>query len=251
MSSGCRDYFAESAARADGRRVHPMESPMTEDAAFLFDLDGTLMDSVYQHVLSWAEALDAEGIEVPIWRIHRRIGMSGGLFSRALMRESGLELDDELRARLSRGHAQAFMRRLGSIRPLPGAEALLAHLTDTGIAWAVATSGRGETALPMIETLGQPMDRLTIVTRDQVAFAKPNPDLFIEAARRLKMPTSACFVVGDSIWDMLAARRAGALGVGLLSGGYGDDELVRAGAFRVFGEPADLHAGLFELGIRS
>jgi len=224
---------------------------MTGDAAFLFDLDGTLMDSVYQHVLSWAEALEAAGIKVPIWRIHRRIGMSGGLFSRALMRESGLELDEELRARLSRGHAEAFKRRLGSIRPLPGAEALLTHLTATGTAWAIATSGRAETAMPMIEKLGQRVGDLTIVTRDQVAFAKPNPDLFIEAARRLKKPPNSCFVVGDSIWDMLAAQRAGSLGVGLLSGGYGDDELVRAGAFRVFSEPADLLAGLFELGIRS
>jgi HAD superfamily hydrolase (TIGR01509 family) len=224
---------------------------MTEEVAFLFDLDGTLMDSVYQHVLSWADALDAEGIEVPIWRIHRRIGMSGGLFSRALMRESGLELDETRRDRLSRLHADAFMARLGTIRPLPGAEALLTQLSTSGIAWAIATSGRAETALPMIETLGQPMDRMIVVTRDQVRYAKPNPDLFIEAARRLHRPSSACFVVGDSIWDMLAAQRAGSLGVGLLSGGYGDDELVRAGAFRVFAEPADLHAGLFELGIRS
>ena len=224
---------------------------MRIETSFLFDLDGTLVDSVYQHVLAWKEALDADGIELSVWRIHRRIGMSGGLFSRALMRESGLELDDAFRERLSRGHAEAFKRRLASIRPLPGAVALLGHLSGTRVAWAIATSGRAETAMPMIQTLGQPMDRITIVTRDQVAFAKPNPDLFIEAARRLKKSPGDCFVVGDSIWDMLAAQRAGSLGVGLLSGGYGDDELVRAGAFRVFSEPADLLAGLFELGIRS
>ncbi|HWK44313.1 MAG TPA: HAD family hydrolase [Stellaceae bacterium] len=224
---------------------------MADDSAFIFDLDGTLMDSVYQHVLSWAEALEAEGIEVPIWRVHRRIGMSGGLFSQALMRESGLELDEKSRTRLSRGHADAFMKRVAAIRPLPGASALLAHLTALDIPWAIATSGRAETAAPMIDKLGLPVDRMTIVTRDQVAFAKPNPDLFLEAARRLDRPPGACFVVGDSIWDMLAARRAGSLGVGLLSGGYGDDELVRAGAFRVFAEPADLFTGLFELGIRS
>jgi HAD superfamily hydrolase (TIGR01509 family) len=224
---------------------------MPQETAFLFDLDGTLVDSVYQHVLAWAEALTAEGINVPIWRIHRRIGMSGGLFSQALMRESGAALDEALQARLSRRHAAAFKTRIGAIRPLPGAELLLQHLSNGGIPWAIATSGLMETALPLIEKLGRPTDGMTIVTRDQVAFAKPNPDLFIEAARRLDRSPAACFVVGDSIWDLLAAQRAGALGVGLLSGGYGEEELVRAGAFRIFAEPASLLNGLFELGIRT
>jgi len=224
---------------------------MSAKPAFLFDLDGTLIDSVYHHVLSWAEALRAEGINVPIWRIHRRIGMSGGLFSQALMRESGASLDEALQTRLSQRHADAFKTRIGAIQPLPGAELLLRHLNGCGIPWAIATSGLMETALPLIEKLGLPVDEMTIVTRDQVAFAKPNPDLFIEAARRLDCPTAECFVVGDSIWDLLAAQRAAALGVGMLSGGYGEEELVRAGAFRIFAEPTSLLNGLFELGIRS
>jgi len=224
---------------------------MPAQTAFLFDLDGTLIDSVYQHVLSWAEALTAEGINVPIWRIHRRIGMSGGLFSQALVRESGASLDAALQARLSQRHAVAFKTRISAIKPLPGAELLLRHLTACGIPWAIATSGLMETALPLIEKMGLPVDDMTVVTRDQVAFAKPNPDLFIEAARRLGRSPAECFVVGDSIWDLLAAQRADALGVGLLSGGYGEEELVRAGAFRIFAEPASLLNGLFELGIRS
>lgn len=224
---------------------------MPSKTAFLFDLDGTLIDSVYQHVLSWAEALTSEGIDVPIWRIHRRIGMSGGLFSQALIRESGASIDGALQCRLSQRHAAAFKARINTIRPLPGAELLLRHLTGCGIPWAIATSGLMETALPLIEKLGLPVDQMTIVTRDQVAFAKPNPDLFIEAARRLYRPTADCFVVGDSIWDLLAAQRAAALGVGMLSGGYGEEELVRAGAFRIFAEPNSLLNGLFELGIRS
>jgi phosphoglycolate phosphatase-like HAD superfamily hydrolase len=89
-----------------------------------------------------------------------------------------------------------------------------------------------------------------VVTRDQVRFAKPDPDLFIAAAERLKLPIERCIVVGDSIWDMLAAARCGALGVGLLSGGYGEDELERAGALRVYEDPADLHAHIDEIASR-
>lgn len=224
---------------------------MTQQPAFLFDLDGTLVDSVYQHVLSWADALGEVGIEIPVWQIHRRIGMSGGLFSRALARESPVPITPEMADRLRRLHAEAFGRHGSSVRPLPGARALLDHLTESGISWAIATSGRMVTAGPSIDKLGIEVDAAIIVTRDQVAHAKPNPDLFLEAARRLGVAPADCFVVGDSVWDLLAARRAGALGVGLLSGGYGKTELLEAGAFRVFQDPAALLAGLFELGVRT
>jgi phosphoglycolate phosphatase-like HAD superfamily hydrolase len=89
-----------------------------------------------------------------------------------------------------------------------------------------------------------------IVTRDDVRFAKPDPDLFLEAGKRLNVPMSRCVIVGDSVWDLLAARRASALSVGLLSGGYGQDELERAGAYRVYQDPADLLRHLDEVGLR-
>jgi HAD superfamily hydrolase (TIGR01509 family) len=216
----------------------------------LFDLDGTLLDSVYQHVLAWREALEAEGIELAVWRIHRRIGMSGGLFVRALTRETGRELSKEQAERLKSLHAAAYRRRLDQVRPLPGARELLQALTSFGVPWAIATSGSDATARPSLEALAIPPG-VPIITRDQVAYAKPNPDLFLAAAGRLGVPPGDCFVVGDSIWDLLAAQRAGALGVGLLSGGYGQDELERAGAYRVYEDPADLLAHLDELGIRA
>src|SRR5437016_11908313 len=97
--------------------------------AFLFDLDGTLVDSVYQHVLAWREALEAAGIELAVWRIHRRIGMSGGLLVHALLRETGHPLSAEEVTRIQRLHAEAYARRVGQIRPLPGARDLLAYLT--------------------------------------------------------------------------------------------------------------------------
>jgi HAD superfamily hydrolase (TIGR01509 family) len=225
----------------------PDESPTL---AFLFDLDGTLVDSVYQHVLAWREALEREGISLAVWRIHRRIGMSGGLLVNALLRETGLPVTREQTTRLRQYHAEAYARLIGQVRPLPGARELLEHLTRSGVPWAIATSGWLESARPALELLGIGGD-VPVVTRDQVRHAKPDPDLFLAAARRLGVPIETSAVVGDSVWDLLAARRARALGVGLLSGGYGDDELARAGAYRVYQDPADLLEHLDELGVRS
>ena len=223
---------------------------MTDRPAFLFDLDGTLVDSVYQHVLAWREALETVGFELSVWRIHRRIGMSGGLFLNALARETGRQLTAADVARVQQTHAAAFLRQVAQVRPLPGARELLAYLTRTGVPWAIATSGRRESAQPMIEMLGIAPD-VPVVTRDQVEHAKPDPDLFLAAAERLGVAVETAIVVGDSVWDLLAARRARALGVGLLSGGYGQDELERAGAYRVYEDPADLLLHIDELGIRS
>jgi HAD superfamily hydrolase (TIGR01509 family) len=218
--------------------------------ALLFDLDGTLVDSVYQHVLAWRDALHEEGLDLSVWRIHRRIGMSGGLFLKALERELGMSLDEGQAERLRQTHARALLGRLDQIRPLPGARELLMTLSSMRVPWAIATSGAAPTAGPTLVMLGIP-EGVPVVTRDQVAYAKPNPDLFLAAAERLGVPPGDCFVVGDSIWDLLAAQRAGALGVGLLSGGYGREELEEAGAYRVYEDPADLLAHLDELGIRA
>mgnify|MGYP003788387613 CR=1 FL=1 len=218
--------------------------------SFLFDLDGTLVDSVYQHVLSWHEALQAEGIELAVWRIHRKVGMSGGLFTNMLLRETGLDLDAARVERLQRAHAEAYARRAGDVRALPGARVLLETLSRDGVPWAIATSGRIASAGPVLDKLGVDLSAVPVVTRDQVQHAKPDPDLFLTAAERLGVEIEAACVVGDSVWDMLAARRARALGVGLLSGGYGADELERAGAYRVYEDPADLLKHLDEVGGR-
>jgi HAD superfamily hydrolase (TIGR01509 family) len=132
---------------------------------------------------------------------------------------------------------------------LPGARELLARLTGTGVPWAVATSGEMAAARPALELLGVPAG-VPVVTRDQVAHAKPDPDLFLAAAERLGVDVADSVVVGDSVWDLLAARRARALGIGVLSGGYGREELERAGAYRVYEDPADLLAHLDEVGVR-
>jgi HAD superfamily hydrolase (TIGR01509 family) len=217
--------------------------------AFLFDLDGTLVDSVYQHVLAWREALERTGLELSVWRIHRRIGMSGGLLVNALARETGRELSRSEAERLQLLHAEAYKRMTSQVRPLPGARELLSTLADARVPHAIATSGRMETAGPALEMLGVRED-FPVITRDLVRYAKPDPDLFLAAADRLGVSIHNSVVVGDSVWDLLAAQRARALSVGLLSGGYGQEELEKAGAYRVYQDPRDLLDHLDEIGVR-
>ena len=217
--------------------------------SFLFDLDGTLIDSVYQHVVAWREALADVGINLSVWKIHRRIGMSGGLFVTALARELDMNLDPETLRALPGLHEEAFIRHYGSVQPLPGAAELLSTLTEHDVPWAIATSGVERYARLARELLELP-PATPFVTRDQVRYAKPDPDLFLTAAERLGADIRDSIVVGDSVWDLLAARRARALGIGVLSGGYGREELIYSGAFRVYEDPHDLLVHLDEVGVR-
>lgn len=224
---------------------------MPAQTAFLFDLDGTLVDSVYSHVRAWHLALRDEGLELSVWRIHRKIGMSGGLFTHQLLRELGVTLETETIQRLRRLHAEHFLSLAHEVVPLPGAVDLLQALKENDLPWAIATSGRMETAGANLLNLGVDRNNAVVVTRDQVNYAKPDPDLFIEAAKRLGTTTVGSYVIGDSIWDMLAAARCGALGIGLLSGGYGREELERAGALRVYDDPKDMLDHLDEIAPRT
>lgn len=217
--------------------------------SFLFDLDGTLVDSVYQHVIAWQEALEECGVPLSVWRIHRRIGMSGGLFLNALQRETGRQLDAATLERLSVLHASRYLRHAASVVPLPGARELLHRLRGDGVPFAIATSGAARTAGSALALLDLPEDTV-VVTRDLVERAKPDPHLFLAAASLLGVDPRHSFVVGDSVWDLLAAQRAGALGVGLLSGGYGRAELQAAGAYRVYADPAEMLDRLEEVGVR-
>jgi HAD superfamily hydrolase (TIGR01509 family) len=216
--------------------------------ALILDLDGTLIDSVYAHVFAWQRAFDEAGLPIDGWRIHRRIGMSGGLFARAAAREIGRPLSDEESEGLQRRHGELYRELLPARRPLPGAVDLLSELRDEGIPHGIATSGRRPEIDASLEALGIPPETV-VVARGDVRRAKPEPDLFLTCASRLGTDPGDCYVVGDAVWDLLAARRAGMLSVGLLSGGYGGDELTRAGAFRVYRDPAELRGSLDELGL--
>jgi len=216
--------------------------------ALIFDLDGTLVDTVYAHVFAWQRALTERGLAIDGWRLHRRIGMSGGLFTRAVARELGRDLTPEETAALQDRHGELFRELLPDRRPLPGAADLLADLRDRAVVHGIATSGRRPEIDESLAALDVP-DETVVVERGDVERAKPEPDLFLECARRLGASPAECFVVGDAVWDLLAARRAGMLSIGLLSGGYGDDELTRAGAYRVYRDAAELHVSLDELGV--
>jgi len=216
--------------------------------AFIFDLDGTLVDTVYAHIFAWQKALVEAGMAIEGWRIHRKIGMSGGLFTRAVARELGREINSAEEASLQRRHGQIFIELLPERRPLPGAVELIRFLYLNKILFGIATSGRRPEVNASLEVLGI-RDETVIVERSAVARAKPEPDLFLMCQQRLGVEVRECYVVGDAVWDLLAARRAGMLSIGLLSGGYGEDELSQAGAFRVYRDPAELLRSLDELGI--
>jgi HAD superfamily hydrolase (TIGR01509 family) len=226
-----------------------MDQDTDHTPALLFDLDGTLIDSVYQHVLAWHEALEELGLSLAVWRIHRRIGMSGGLLVQALGREIGQRITPEQAKELQKKHAEAYEHYHAAIQPLPGARELLRQLSRAKVPYAIATSGRPEGARSALEKLGIGPE-IPVITRQEVQRAKPDPDLFLAAAQRLNIPIARAMVVGDSVWDLLAARRAGCLGIGVLSGGYGKEELEQVGAYRVYLDPADLLAHLDEVGIR-
>jgi HAD superfamily hydrolase (TIGR01549 family) len=216
--------------------------------ALIFDLDGTLIDTVYAHVFAWQRALAEAGLPLEGWRIHRRIGMSGGLFTRAVARELGRPLTDAEVEQIQRRHGELYRKLLPDRRPLPGAVELLARLRTAGVPFGIATSGRRPEIDASLAALGVD-EGVIVVERGDVLRAKPEPDLFLACQERMGVQIADVTVVGDAVWDLLAARRAGMLSVGLLTGGYGEDELARAGAFRVYRDPAELDASLDELGI--
>lgn len=216
--------------------------------AILFDLDGTLIDSVYEHVAAWSQALRGAGIVLPTWKIHRHVGMSGKSLLHELLREMkpaprGVDVDG-----LEKEQASYFIERIEQREPLPGARELLKHLSRCGVQWAIATTGNREQTKRLLKKLDIP-ENVPVITGDDVPQAKPSPDVFVLAANRLEVPISDSIVVGDSVWDLLAAGRKSALGVGLLSGGYGQEELERAGAFRVYSDPAEMLMRIEQLGI--
>src|SRR5438132_6305113 len=218
--------------------------------ALIFDLDGTLIDTVYAHVFAWQRALAESGLAIDGWKIHRRIGMSGGLFTRAVAREIGKPLSDEDAGRIQTRHGELFRELLPERRPLPGAVGLLSWLREQKIPHGIATSGRHPEIDSSLVALGIPKETV-VVDRGDVLRAKPEPDLFLKCQEQLGVDVRDCYVIGDAVWDLLAARRAGMLSVGLLSGGYGEDELTRAGAFRVYRDAAELRVSLDEIGVLS
>ena len=180
--------------------------------AILFDLDGTLIDSNYHHVEAWSEALRSAGVVIPLWKIHRRIGMSGKSFLKELLRELAHKKRSLNLEKLEKKHDILFRRLISRLAPLPGANELLKHLARQQVRIAIATTGGQAQTSSLLKRLELPR-KIEIVTGDDVEKAKPSPDIFVAAAQRLQIAIGDCIVVGDSAWDMLAAGRKSALGV--------------------------------------
>jgi HAD superfamily hydrolase (TIGR01509 family) len=216
--------------------------------ALLFDLDGTLVDTVYAHVLAWQLALGEAGVVVDGHRVHRHVGSSGDLIVRYAQREAGRTLSAEQAETVHHRHAELFRQLLPRPRPLPGAAEVLRTLREAGVPYAIATASYRPVINASLEAVGAGPQ--TIVTEGKGALrGKPEPDLFLASREQLGRRAEDCIVVGDAVWDHVGARRAGMLSVGVLTGGYGEEELYHAGAFRVYRHVADLLHNLDELGI--
>jgi HAD superfamily hydrolase (TIGR01509 family) len=216
--------------------------------ALIFDLDGTLVDSVYGHVLAFQIAFAEAGIPVEAWRIHRHIGMSGDLLTQAVTRDSGIKAAPEKLQHIEKRHGELLHKLLPKPQPLPGAIQLFKDLRRKGILHGIATSGKPTEMKIALQGLNLSKDTV-MVNRHDAAQAKPEPDLFLECQKRLGVLPQECYAVGDAMWDLLAARRAGMLSLAVLTGGYSKDELIAAGAYRVFDNTEDLHGHLGELGL--
>lgn len=218
--------------------------------ALILDLDGTLVDSVYGHVLAFQLAFAEAGMPIESWRIHRHIGMSGELLTEAMARDSGKKASARKLKAIEKRHTALLHELLPKPTVLPGAIELLRELRRRRILHGIATSGKPEEIKAALMCLGIGSETV-VVNRKDAAQGKPEPDLFVECQKRLGVLTQECYAVGDATWDILAARRAGMLGIGVLTGGYSLEELVGAGAYRVFQNPQGLREHLKELGLSS
>jgi phosphoglycolate phosphatase-like HAD superfamily hydrolase len=212
--------------------------------AVLFDLDGTLVDSNYQHTIAWYGAFREAGITLPLWRIHRHVGMGGDKLVPALVGDAcEAERGDALRD----AHAAQFASLVDEVAPLEGAHELLAALRDDGLEIVLASSSSGKDLQHYLDVLDAHELVASATTAADVEQTKPAPDL-IETAKG-NAHAAALAMVGDSPWDIESAARAELPCVALLTGGYSERELRDAGAEAVFASLPDLQKGLGETSI--
>jgi phosphoglycolate phosphatase len=213
----------------------------------ILDVDGTLVDTVYQHTVLWARAFAVVGVDVPQWRLHRAIGMGG---DRLVTEVAGEEVERQHGDRVRSEHDEAFGKVIDEIRPLPGAADLLDALRARGLQVVLASSGIGEQTERLLALVDGDAKSHGWTSSDDVDASKPAPDL-LEVALG-KVDAERAVMVGDAVWDVTAAEKAGLPSIGLLCGGFGAAELREAGAAQVYDDPADLLAHLDEaLGLQA
>jgi len=197
--------------------------------AFIFDLDGTLVDTVGTRIASWLRTFEEEGIPAAEAQVAAMIGSDGRRLARLVASEAGRPIDDERAEAIDRRSGEIYSELNRDPRPLPGVLEMLLALERTGVRWAIATSSRPEQVDASVDALGLPK-RPAIIDGSHVAQAKPAPDLLLYAARKLGVDPARTWYVGDSVWDMQAARAAGMRAVGVATGAATVRDLEESGA---------------------
>ena len=208
-------------------------------AAVIFDLDGTLVDTVETRIEAWLGTFEEQGIAADREQVAKLIGSDGRRVARVVAEAAGVTIDAERAEAIDRRSGDVYSELNTNPRPLPGVGELLRTLDERGLPWAIATSSRREQVGVSIEAL-KLARRPTIVDGSQVENAKPAPDLLLAAAKKLGVEASRCWYVGDSIWDMQAASAAGMQAIGVASGSATVGDLEDAGAQLVVDDLADL-----------
>jgi len=223
----------------------PASEPVSDGAraAVLFDVDGTLTDTVYLHTVAWWEALRQHGHEVPMARIHRCIGMGSDHLLGALL---GTERDHGADGALSAAHDTLYAQYWSRLLPLPGASDLVRACAARGWHVVLASSAKKTEAGVMTRALDVDAAITAVTTSSDVSSSKPAPDLVEQALEKAGVPSSRAVFVGDAAWDAQAAREAGVRCLGVLTGGWARQELLGAGAEAVYDSPADLLARIEE-----
>ncbi|MEJ5945971.1 HAD family hydrolase [Pseudokineococcus basanitobsidens] len=212
----------------------------------LLDVDGTLLDTNYLHVVAWARALrDAGAPPVPMAVLHRGIGLGGSELVRRVLgdglgRPGSDAVDDDLVTTLTQGHSDHYAALRDEVSAFPRAADLIAELSGRGLAVVLATSGDAGDLDWMLPAIGAREELQGVLTSADVDAAKPAPDIFGRAAEANDLQPSRCVAVGDTVWDVESAGSAAIPCIGLTCGGSSRDELLQAGAAAVYATPADL-----------
>jgi HAD superfamily hydrolase (TIGR01509 family) len=207
--------------------------------AAILDVDGTLVDTNYQHAIAWYRAFRAHDVTLPLYRVHRHIGMGSDQLVEAL---AGAEFDREHGDAVREAEGELYIQLIGEVRPLAGARELLEDLKERGHALVLASSAKRHEVEHYLDLLDARELADAWTTSADVEQTKPEPDLVAAAVARAG--GGAAVMLGDSTWDCEAARRAGVATIGVLTGGFSDQELLAAGAVCVFEQLDDLRAEL-------
>src|SRR4051794_40395056 len=217
---------------------------MPEPTIAVLDVDGTLVDSNYQHALAWYRALRSLGETYPIWRLHRLIGMGG---DHVVLSVGGEELEERVGEEARKRQGEEVDKLLDEIAPLPGARDLLLAIKDRGHRLVLASSGKPRHVDFAVDLLDARHIADAITSSEDAEETKPAPDLLQVALKKLgASPEDSSVMVGDSVWDVEAAKNAGMPAIAVRSGGFGDDELRDAGAIGIYDTPGDLAKALDE-----